>query len=413
MAALAARGECRRGAPAYEDCGCGCATSSARRPGPATGAPRRLLGRPPGRRRSVARGAQARHRPRRGWRRRRWIRRTCARRTRAAQRTVVERFGGRLGDGAAVFGVPVTHEDDAERAVSAALRPCRPRARRRAPASPPARRSSRGGAGPARSRPRPGELQRAARAGCRWPTRPRSTPRAGGRLRGRGAGASARAAAAAAGAAPSSGARTSCAARGPIRRGRGGAPPAARHGRRRGRRRQDPPARRAVGALTWRGVYRGRCLPYGEGITYWALREILWEAAGSSSTTGAAARRRSSARWSSALVGDEVERVTAAAGAPRRHRAARRPARAERRRSRSRRRSVWRGRASLGALAARRPLVVVEDLHWAEPPLLDMLEGLVSRCRGPLLLVATARPELAERAARLELRRDVESGSSR
>ena len=43
----------------------------------------------------------------------------------------------------------------------------------------------------------------------------------------------------------------------------------------------------------------------------------------------------------------------------------------------------------LSALAP--AVVVIEDLHWAEPPLLDLVEAIVGRCDGPLLLVATAR----------------------
>jgi hypothetical protein len=51
----------------------------------------------------------------------------------------------------------------------------------------------------------------------------------------------------------------------------------------------------------------------------------------------------------------------------------------------------------LSGLAAERPMVMlVEDLHWSEPPLLDLLERLLERVDGPLLLIATARPELHE-----------------
>ena len=51
--------------------------------------------------------------------------------------------------------------------------------------------------------------------------------------------------------------------------------------------------------------------------------------------------------------------------------------------------------ALLSELAAERPVVVlIEDLHWAHEPLLDLLERLVDEVEGPLLLVATARPEL-------------------
>jgi hypothetical protein len=40
--------------------------------------------------------------------------------------------------------------------------------------------------------------------------------------------------------------------------------------------------------------------------------------------------------------------------------------------------------------------VAIEDLHWAEPSLLEMLERIHRRSRGPLLRLATARPELVE-----------------
>ena len=56
----------------------------------------------------------------------------------------------------------------------------------------------------------------------------------------------------------------------------------------------------------------------------------------------------------------------------------------------------------LTELAAERPVVVlIEDLHWAQEPLLDLVERLVEDVRGPLLVVGTARPELDGRAARL------------
>jgi predicted ATPase len=42
-------------------------------------------------------------------------------------------------------------------------------------------------------------------------------------------------------------------------------------------------------------------------------------------------------------------------------------------------------------------VLLIEDVHWAEPQLLDLLEYLLARVGGPLLLVATARPELLQR----------------
>ena len=55
-------------------------------------------------------------------------------------------------------------------------------------------------------------------------------------------------------------------------------------------------------------------------------------------------------------------------------------------------------RAFFTGLAADRPaIVVVEDIHWADDPLLDLLEELADRVAGPLLFVCPARPDLAQR----------------
>jgi class 3 adenylate cyclase/tetratricopeptide (TPR) repeat protein len=60
--------------------------------------------------------------------------------------------------------------------------------------------------------------------------------------------------------------------------------------------------------------------------------------------------------------------------------------------------AVWAVRRFLEVLAARQPLVVViDDLHWAQPTLLDLIEQVVTLAReAPILLVAVARPELLE-----------------
>ena len=52
----------------------------------------------------------------------------------------------------------------------------------------------------------------------------------------------------------------------------------------------------------------------------------------------------------------------------------------------------------LGELVRERPAVVlVEDLHWADDELLELFDSLVAQVDGPLLLLATGRPELLER----------------
>jgi hypothetical protein len=147
-------------------------------------------------------------------------------------------------------------------------------------------------------------------------------------------------------------------------------------------------------------VYRGRCLPYGEGITYWALREILWNAAGILLDDSAAVAAEKVAAFVRGLLGEqdpaEAERVlfavatTAGVSLP------------DNPLERMSPESIgeelglaWPRLVS--ALAAEQPVILIaEDLHRGEPPLLDMLEHIVSRSTGPVLVVATGRPELAE-----------------
>jgi hypothetical protein len=58
---------------------------------------------------------------------------------------------------------------------------------------------------------------------------------------------------------------------------------------------------------------------------------------------------------------------------------------------------AWAFRRFCEALAAERPLLLlVDDVHWAEPTLLELLEQLAGRGRGPMLLVLLAREELRE-----------------
>jgi class 3 adenylate cyclase/tetratricopeptide (TPR) repeat protein len=123
----------------------------------------------------------------------------------------------------------------------------------------------------------------------------------------------------------------------------------------------------------------GRCLAYGN-VTYWALGEILREQLGIlESDSPEAARRRLGEREILGLalgldVAGELHPLAA----------------------RDRLHEAW--VEFLTQLAAERPVVVlVEDLHWAEEPLLDLLERASRDVRAPLLLICTARPELLDR----------------
>jgi class 3 adenylate cyclase len=102
-------------------------------------------------------------------------------------------------------------------------------------------------------------------------------------------------------------------------------------------------------------VLSGRCLPYGEGITFWPVVEIFQEAGAEDELAAAL----------SAGAPDEI---------------------------------FWSVRKALEQRSRQVPLaLVVEDLHWAEPTLLDLIEHLVEWTRdAPLLLLCLARPELLE-----------------
>ena len=132
----------------------------------------------------------------------------------------------------------------------------------------------------------------------------------------------------------------------------------------------------AARAATDATVLAGRCVPYGEGITFLPLREIV-------------ARLTAAAPLSQLLAGEAraglvAERVTEAIG------------RTEA--SSSLEEIFWALRRLLETIAREQPTVVVlEDIHWAEPTMLDFVEYLAERLRGsPILLLCLARPELLE-----------------
>jgi class 3 adenylate cyclase/tetratricopeptide (TPR) repeat protein len=140
------------------------------------------------------------------------------------------------------------------------------------------------------------------------------------------------------------------------------------------------------GLIRWK---QGRCLPYGEGITFWALGEIVKAEAGileSDSPQVALEKLKESIpevagdpQW---LLQRLAPLVGADSGAP-----------AERQELFT----AW--RRFLEGLATRHATVLVfEDLHWADDALLAFLEYLAEWSRDvPLLILCAARPELYER----------------
>jgi class 3 adenylate cyclase len=123
----------------------------------------------------------------------------------------------------------------------------------------------------------------------------------------------------------------------------------------------------------------GRCLSYGDGVTFWPLAEVLKEHLGISESDP-------SSSVLEALGSREILGLTLGLDVTHGlHPLA----------ARDRFQDAW--VQFLEEIAAERPLVMlIEDIHWAEDLLLDLLERLVSDTRGPLLVVTTARPEFLE-----------------
>jgi class 3 adenylate cyclase/tetratricopeptide (TPR) repeat protein len=145
-------------------------------------------------------------------------------------------------------------------------------------------------------------------------------------------------------------------------------------------------AREVGRQLLGASVAMGRCLPYGEGITFWPIRDLVRQTAqiGAESTPAT-----------------PLERIDAVAAAEEDPAAVSRPIAAAiglGDETASTEEIFWALRQYFEALARRRPLVlVVEDIHWAEQTLLDFLHYLAGWSRdAPILLLCLARPDLVE-----------------
>jgi class 3 adenylate cyclase/tetratricopeptide (TPR) repeat protein len=154
-------------------------------------------------------------------------------------------------------------------------------------------------------------------------------------------------------------------------------------------------------------VIRGRCLPYGDGITFWPLREAVRDAAAigdDDAQEDALAKLR--ARIADDAVVDRLASVIGLSDAPF-------PVPE----------IFWGARRFLEELAAERPvLMFIDDIHWAESTFLDLIANLVKSVEvAQVLLVCSSRRELLDRqpewglgedSLRLELEplTDVDSG---
>lgn len=138
----------------------------------------------------------------------------------------------------------------------------------------------------------------------------------------------------------------------------------------------------AASVLDRATVLVGQTPSYGEGVTFSPLVELLAQAAGYPSgeadEVAAALRARLAGEPDGESVGDRLAQflgVGEASGGD----------------------TAWAVRRLFEVLASRRPLVVIlEDAHWAEPPMLDLADAVIERVRGPVLFLVLARPELLE-----------------
>jgi class 3 adenylate cyclase/tetratricopeptide (TPR) repeat protein len=125
-------------------------------------------------------------------------------------------------------------------------------------------------------------------------------------------------------------------------------------------------------------ILTGRCLSYGQGITYWplvsAVRQLLDTGRGCAAAAGLMARDGKVAAAVSVLLGEQAT-VTSPPEI------------------------AWAVRKLFESSADLAPLIVVfDDLHWGEPALLDLIEHIADFSRdAAILILCLARPELLDR----------------
>ena len=146
-------------------------------------------------------------------------------------------------------------------------------------------------------------------------------------------------------------------------------------------------------------VFSGRCLPYGEGITYWPVIEVLKGIAAIQHVDDAAETARKLGDLIESLPTDDsdelrtiavaVSNVVGAPTTPQGTYTVDEITQAE---------LHWGIKRVFELLAVERPLVLVfEDLHWAEPTFLELLQAIADEGGGaPILLLASARPEVRD-----------------
>ena len=145
----------------------------------------------------------------------------------------------------------------------------------------------------------------------------------------------------------------------------------------------------------------GRCLPYGSGVVFWALGEVVRAEASIVDSDSADEAWHKLSRYVSELRGDEGEASERQAAMIGRLLGVEVPEElVPREENPERARELFFSalRSGIEGIARRRPLVIAfEDIHWADDGMLEAIEHLGQWVRAPLLLVCLARDELLDR----------------
>jgi tetratricopeptide (TPR) repeat protein len=146
-------------------------------------------------------------------------------------------------------------------------------------------------------------------------------------------------------------------------------------------------------------VVRGRCLPYGRGITYWPLMEIVRQDTGIAISDERDVAIAKFDRWlGELLAGDQQSQAVRSRMAVMMGFETPATAMPDTPAERVAKEIEWAARHYLDALARGGPLiVVVDDLHSAEPAVTDLVEHIAERSADvPMLIVVIARPEFID-----------------
>ena len=143
-------------------------------------------------------------------------------------------------------------------------------------------------------------------------------------------------------------------------------------------------AREFVDSVDGASVLKGRCLPYGESVTYWPLAEMIKSAVGITDDEPleeAFEKLRACCEDDAVadLIGLASGLLEAVEG------------------ERSPQEISWAAREVMHTLGDVQPLILFfEDIHWAEEPMFDLIEHLADWVKAPLLILCLARPDLLD-----------------